>query len=302
MRDWRIKEWESFAVQDDRYYLDALVFYYKYFRGAQVILYDKTSKERMLYRKIIPFSGWRLPRGLANASIESRSYGFFFRIHDWLDANTIRVDLDIAATRKRPAFTAHLRYNLAKNAVTPMAVNLLFSERLSMYAYKALTAVRGDMVFGGRHIPLDPEKTTGMFGDFKGFYPYRMSSQWCTGFGIDGEKRRIGFSLAENQTKETFKNNENALWVNGQLTPLPPVRITMPKGIESDWVIQDVEGMVDLTFTPQEQIGDAVNLIITRAEYNAPLGYYNGMLVNAAGEQIPVHNIWGLGEKLYLRI
>jgi hypothetical protein len=302
MRDWRIKEWESFVVQDERYYLNTVLINIKYYRAAQVFLYDKKTKERMRFRKIIPLSGWRLPRGLANSSIESRSYGFFFRIHDWLDTNTIRVDLNIKAMRRRPSFTAHLTFHFSRQAVTPMVVNLLFSERRCMYAYKALVAVRGDMVFGGRHISLHPKKTTGFFCDYKGFFPYRMHATWCTGFGIDGENRRIGFSIGENQTKETFKNNENAFWVDGNLTPLPPVRITMPKGIESDWVIQDVEGMVDLTFSPQEQIRSAANLIVTKAEYDTPLGYYNGMLVNSQGEQIPVKNLWGLGEKLYLRV
>ncbi|MDR1949755.1 MAG: DUF2804 domain-containing protein [Spirochaetaceae bacterium] len=302
IRDSRVKEWESFAVQDDNFYLDAILINLKYYRAAQVFLYEKASKERMVFKKLLPFSGWRLPRGLANASIESRSYGFFFRIHDWLDADTIRVDLNIQATRNRPAFTAHLKYDLDEKKTTPMVVTLPFSERRCMYAYKALAPVRGDMVFGGRHISLEPAKTTGIFCDFKGFYPYFTRSFWCTGLGIDAENRRIGFSIAENQTRETYKNNENALWVNGRLTPLPPVRITIPNGTEADWVVQDVEGMVDLTFTPQEPLRSALDLILTKAEYDSPLGFYNGMLMDSDGTEIPVRNLWGIGEKLYLRV
>jgi hypothetical protein len=289
-------------MQNDRFFLAAFLANFKYFREAWVHVYDKTSNERIWFKKMLPFSGWPLPKSLANASIESKSYGFFFRIHNWLDANTMEVDLDIEATRKHPSFTAHLHYNLVKKAVTPMVVNLLFSEERCMYAFKALAAVRGDMVFGGQHVSLDPEKTTGLFWDCKGLYPYRMRSQWCNGFGIDGENRRIGFSIAENQTKETYKNNENALWINGKLTPLPPVKITMPNGIESDWIIQDLEGMVDLTFSPQKSVKDAVNLIVLRIDYDAPLGFFNGMLVSSAGERILVHNLWGIGEKFYIRI
>jgi hypothetical protein len=118
----------------------------------------------------------------------------------------------------------------------------------------------------------------------------------------EDNNRRIAFNIAENQARETYKNNENALWVDGELTPLPPVRITMPQGVETDWVIQDVEGMVDLTFTPVEPVRTAVDLILTKAEYDTPLGYYNGMLVTAKGDQIPVRNMWGLGEKLYIRV
>jgi hypothetical protein len=32
------------------------------------------------------------------------------------------------------------------------------------------------------------------------------------------------------------------------------------------------------------------------------MGYYNGMLLSAKGEQIQMRNQWGIGEKLYLRV
>jgi hypothetical protein len=210
------------------------------------------------------------------------------------------MDLDIEATRKRSSFTAHVEYDLDKTD-TPIAANMLFSERRCICAFKALSAVRGDMVFNGRHVYLDPGKTTGIFRDYKGFYPYRMRSAWCTACGAD-EENRYGFSLGETVVRENHKHNENALWLNGRLIPLPPVRITMPNGVESDWVIQDIEGMVDLTFTPQVQSRSAFNLILTSWEFNTPLGYYNGMLVHSEGEKIQVRNLWGLGEKLYLRV
>ena len=43
-------------------------------------------------------------------------------------------------------------------------------------------------------------------------------------------------------------------------------------------------------------------MLITRADFIAPLGYYNGMLVNSEGEKIQIKNLFGLGEKLYLRV
>jgi hypothetical protein len=300
--DTRIKEWESFMIQDDRFYLDALLSNMKLYRLALVFLYDKVTKEQFMFRKIIPLSGWRMPRSLYNASVDSRSYGFFFRIHDWLDADTIKLDLDIEATRKRPSFTAHAEYKLEGNTAVPLVVNLLFSDKRCMYAYKVLSAVRGDMVFGGRHISLDPAKTSGIFCDFKGYYPYRMLSAWCNACGFDEEKRRYGFSIAENQARESFKNNENALWVDGRLTPLPPVHITMPPGIDGDWNIQDMEGMVDLVFTPQEWTRGGMNFFVTNADYVTPRGFFNGVVVTSDGTRIQVHNLWGLGERLYLRV
>lgn len=302
MRNIRIKEWQAFVVQNDHFFLEFALINLKYFRTALVYLYDKQTKEHLQFRKYLPFGSWHLPNELYNSSVTSRSYGFFIWIHDWLDAGLIKVDLDIEATAKRPSFTAHLEFDLNESKTTPMAANLLFAERRPLYVFKGFSSVRGNMVFGGRNVFLDPVLAKGIFTDYKGFYPYRMISSWCTAFGFDAENRSFCFSIAENQTKETYKNNENVLWFEGNITPLPPVRITMPEGAESDWVIQDLEGMVDLTFTPIEKNRQSFGIILARADHHSMFGYFNGVLLNSEGEHIAVRNLWGLGEDIYLRI
>jgi len=265
-------------------------------------MYDRETKERLEFKKIIPAGGWRLPRRLNNASVDSHSYGFFFRIHSWLDADSVKLELNIESTHFRPAFAAHATFDLEAGKTTPMAVSLLFSERRNMYAYKALAAVSADVVSGGHRIHLDPAKTSGLFCDYKGFFPCRSHLTWCSAMGFDGQNRRFGFALGENQAREPYKNNENALWIDGRLTPLPPVKITMSGGSDSDWIIQDMEGMVDLVFTPRESGVSTNNFIFSASEYENPLGFFNGIVVSSDGERLPVRNVWGTGEKLYLRV
>ena len=302
LKDCRIKEWESFSVQDDRFVLEAFLGNFKLYRMAQVILYNKESGESHVSRKILPGGGWRLPRSLAHGSFECRSSRFFFRVHTWLNADTIDLELDVAATWHQPAFAARLAFGMESPDVTPSVVSLKFAERRSMYAYKALSAVRGDIVLGGEHFSLNPAQCTGIFRDYKGFFPYRMRGTFCGAAGLYGEGRRYGFHVAENQARETRKNNENALWADGHFTPLPPVLITMPGGPESDWVIQDVDGMVDLVFTPKKIYRFGASLLAINSDFFTALGYYNGMLVSATGEQIQMKNQWGMGEKLYVRV
>jgi len=302
LKDYRIKEWENFSVQDEHFFLETLVGNYKLFHLAQVFLFDKETGKHYVFRKLMPGNSWRMPKNLNHASVECHSSRFFFRIHTWLNADTITLDLDIAAAKRQPAFTAHLAYCLGDGDVTPVAVSLNFTERRNMYTFKALTAVRGDLVLDGQHISLDPAHCTGIFRDYKGFFPYRMRGVFCGSMGFDGEGRRYGFHIVENQARETRKNNENVLWVNGSFTPLPPVRITMPNGPESDWVIQDLDGMVDLVFTPKEINRFGARLLVTSGDFFALIGYYNGALVSGKNEQIQVRNQWGIGEKLYLRV
>jgi len=300
--DSRIKEWESIFIQDDSFILVALLCNYKIYRHASVILYDKVKMQRLRFSKTLPGTGWRLPRSLKNAFVDSRSWGFYFRIHSWLDAENIKLDLDIEPNRKRPSFTAHAELILEKEKTIPMAVSLVLNENRSMYAYKTMGPVAGDLVFGGQHISLDPARATGIFCDFKGYYPFPMHPQWCSAVGIDSSDRRIGFAIADNQNREPYKNNENALWIDGRLTPLPPVKITSGTGPEAEWIIQDMEGMVDLVFTPKEPIRYKINQLLPVSFYEIPLGIYNGVVVDSEGEEIPVRNLSGIGEKLFLRI
>jgi hypothetical protein len=305
----KVKEWESFIIHDDRYLLQIRFCNMKYHRFALVMMYDCQTNERLEYLKVIPGGGWRMPLSLDNASVDSFSDGFFLRIHSWLDIKSVMLEIDIKNTRKRPTFTAYMVFDFAEGEPTPMAVSLLFSERRNMYAYKAITAVKGDIVSGGKHIHLSPDKTSGLFCDFKGYYPRKKHSTWCSALGFDGENRRFGFSFGENQTKEPYSNNENALWIDGKLTPMPPVKITRNIKDEKNWVIQDMEGMVDLVFNPKEPeksirktVFSSYTSVLFGYHYENPLGCFNGLLVDADGKELPVKDAWGIGEKLFLRI
>jgi hypothetical protein len=146
-----------------------------------------------------------------------------------------------------------------------------------------------------------PERSSGLFRDYKGFFPYRMAQQVVSGLGFVGG-RRLGFSLGENTTRDVYKVNENALWLDGGITYLPPVRITMPDGPDNDWVIQDMEGMVDLVFSPAFPSSEAFNVLIAAGSCDCPIGKFTGMLMDKNGEKLPVKDIWGSGESLYMRI
>jgi hypothetical protein len=302
IRAFMIKEWESFIIHDERYFLQIRFCNMKSSRIALVIMYNCETGERAEFLKIIPGGGWRMLQSLDNSSVDSRSDGFFLRIHSWLDVKSVLLELNIKSTRKRTAFTAHFTFDVDEDKTTPIGVSLLFSERRNMYTYKAMTEVKGDVVSGGQHIHFNPDKTSGLFCDYKGYYPRRTYSTWCSALGFDNENRRFGFAFGENETREPYSNNENALWIDGKLTPLPPVKITRNIKDEKNWIIQEMEGMVDLVFNPKEPERSMRKSFFSAYDYENPLGCVNGLLVDAGGKELPVRNAWGLGEKLFLRI
>jgi hypothetical protein len=301
----RIKEWQSFVLQNDEVYFEAFAANLKFFRFIETTFYDKKEKnaEPVHYFDFFPFTLWSLPQSLFGSSVICRGPGYFVTIHDWLDASCIKLDVNIDSGIDNPSLNAIFEfYTEAKT--TPLSVNLLFCEDRSLYSYKTICPVRGTLKMGANpSYTFSPEKTTGIFRDCKGMFPYGSRSSWVNSVGIDKNGRRIGFSMGEHATRAANRDNENALWVDGNLTPLPPVRITQSQGFSSDWIIEDVEGMVDLTFTPKKQVErTSFNIILARAELCNPIGVFNGFVMTRDGEKIEVQNMFGSAERLYLRL
>ncbi|MDR2864007.1 MAG: DUF2804 domain-containing protein [Spirochaetaceae bacterium] len=305
MRDLRIKEWQSFFIQNDDMYFGAFIANLKYFRFIAATFYNKkTDAAPVSYFDYFPLSFWNLPKTLSDSVVFCRAPGYFITIHDWLDASLINLDLNIESSGGHPSINALFELCADSKKSTPMAVNLLYSEESCLYTYKTFVPARGNLKLGDQDdYTFLPEYTTGIFCDGKGIFPYITHSTWISGSGFDKKNRRIGFALGENQAKGANRDNENALWIDGELTLLPPVRITQAGSSEDEWVIEDIEGMIDLTFTPKHQTEiKSFTLIISKAEFHNPIGTFNGFLMSKDGEKIDIHNLFGCVERLYLRL
>ncbi|MHB9296402.1 hypothetical protein PilKf_02165 [Pillotina sp. SPG140] len=300
LQNYRLKEWESFSIYHNSLSLELVFTNLKYYQSLFLFLYDRVTKEQYYMSRLLPFTSRKLSKTLLNSSLEIRTHTLFFRVHNWLAAHTIALDLDIEASLKRPPLTLHISFEVPEH-FTPLTVNMLMGERQPLYMCKLLSPLEGDVMLGGTRWLLKSTNACGIVCDGKGYYPYRSHALRCMAAGV-ADNGLYGFSVGENQAKNPYQNNENALWYNGVLTAFPPVHITMPNGIESEWIIQDLEGMVDLVFTPQEYIRSTFNALVNRIDYIALFGYYNGDLVDLTGNHVPIRTVWGQGEKLYMRV
>ncbi|MDR3324877.1 MAG: DUF2804 domain-containing protein [Spirochaetaceae bacterium] len=304
--DLRIKEWQSFMIQNEAVYFEIFIANLKFFRFIAATFYNKEAGgEPVHYFDYFPFSLWRLPATLSNSSVLCKAPGYSITVHDWLDAALIKLDINIEASGSLPAINARFEFYDEPKNCAPMAVNLLFSDDRSYYTYKSLCPVRGSLKIGGKDEYLFTlEDARGLFRDSKGILPYIVRNSWASGFGFDRAGRRVGFSMGENQARGANKDNENALWVDGALTPLPPVRITQSgDSIADEWIIEDIEGMVDLVFTPHKQTKRAAfNILISKAEFFNPIGVFTGFVMTKDNERIEIRKLFGCAERLYLRL
>lgn len=124
---------------------------------------------------------------------------------------------------------------------------------------------------------------------------------WALGTVKD---KNIIFQLKNSNmnSADSDKYNENILIVNGQQTALPPVCMTHPFGISKDWIIQDTESMVDLTFTPASVDKNTRNFIFIRTTYTSIYGTFNGVLLDSNGEKITLKNFPGIINRNLIRL
>jgi hypothetical protein len=298
--DLRLKEWHTFTTQNDEVWLDVVIADFKFFSFLEIVFFDKRGKEKMSVFKMLPFSAWKIPQSLNDNAFEYIGAGFAFNVYDHIDSQNITLDISVDAAIERPAFTVHIEFEINIHKATPLAVNLLLAENRCMYVFKAACGVNGQIVFGDKTIELDSETADGFFQDYKGFIPYRARYSNCRGSGIDAKGQHFSFSLGEHITKKLNVNNENALWVEGSLTPLPPVRITEAE--PGEVFIQDLEGMVDLNFKVIENSETNVDFIFINMEHKNPAGYFNGMLMTRNGEKLFIRNVFGAVEFFDFRL
>ena len=120
----------------------------------------------------------------------------------------------------------------------------------------------------------------------RSYYKFITRGESLTASGmIDGKRVSLRLSTTSLDAAATSKYNDNALFVDGKFTPLPPVCITHPFGIAKDWNAQDYESMVDLSFVPQNSYSRKANFILVNASYDTVFGFLNGIVLDAEGNK-----------------
>lgn len=216
-----------------------------------------------------------------------------------------------------------LVFNLKGDSVRPQSTGA-FKSDLSSPTFHASTAVlpaptmrrcRGVWLMAAPlegslslHPAKHPQTSSSLEGSvlFKSVRSYnklrtRSREVWGTG-KIRGKSVSFAVSSSSLDAVNPDTYNENILFVEGELTPLPPVKITFPFGIRGKWIIQDTENMVDLSFTPISDHNRTVSLFVLRAQKHVMYGVFEGMLRTKDGEEIIIKDFPGVVRKQLMRL
>ncbi|TFG84944.1 MAG: DUF2804 domain-containing protein [Spirochaetales bacterium] len=299
----RCKQWRAFQLGDSRYFVFTAMYEAGIFGLALFYIWDRERKRAHEYRRLVPLRSFGIGEKLNGEQLEFGDRHGHIMYRTDLSKGEVLIEASVSRRGRRPAFSAGFRLAYNGRQTSACSSCLPLGLNRAMYSAKVLMPMEGWVLADDERYEMIGADAMGIMDDHKGFYPYRMHSDWVTGFGIDGKGRRVGFNLTDNQVRDQSVYNENILWINSRAFPLPPVKVTRPHGPAAEWHIQDTEGLVDLLFRPERKNDIKLNALVFAVNYHGPFGSFEGTLRSPDGsERIAVRSLYGMGEKKYLRV
>jgi hypothetical protein len=327
----QLREWQAYQVKNEEYFILIALYNAKKMSLVHFIIYNYQTKQKLKYEKQL--STWSSNMVIPNTLYDSHAYYHSDDIsidvfHDIPSKKLeIKVKIQNFCDPLLPDIEAEFYGLHDVNRYKPMVVCNPFSSSNDsvMYSHKCLMPCHGKLVIHHRHghvidedstlntankinnqtmILFEEDKAELIIDEHKGYYPYMTRYDWVTGLGRDNNNngKLMGFNLTNNQVIEQEKYNENCLWYDGELHPLPPIQMTRPDGHTGLWIIKDQYDIVNIEFQPVTHTSVHLNYIIAYSKYEGPYGFFTGYLRKMNGEKVIVDGLIGMGEDFYLRL
>ena len=300
----RIRSDISVVFTSDEFTGIITLFDVKYFCFSEVVIWEKSTGKKYAYRYVFGF------RRLVSKNME-RGRSFTFRKSRYVRVswNREKKRMSVVFTMKgdniRPSFSADLRLDMADNraaewfAVTPASI-----KRRCSATYYCAAPFNGTITNHNTGIGSKPSDINIAFCSIRRiFSKLRTWETFLTGAGCyKGKQLVLRISTSNHDATENDRYNDNALFLNNEITLLPPVTITCPFGVDGKWIIQDTENMIDLYFTPLSDHRRVSSIFILTADYHTVYGMFEGDLQIKDGEIIHLKEFPGIAQKQYLRM
>jgi hypothetical protein len=288
--------------------IGSIDFFGTWFLGfAEVVLWDTETGRKYPYRTLIGPRRKFIPYDLMEGRSSTHRRGHSVKVSWNRKENRFSLSARLSGSSVKPRVMISLRAQLDSPFFSEAAVVMPAPiMRRCRAVYRSTAPVNGVVLLTpkkGDALSVPVADGTVLFDLHRAYYGMRTKSEYAYGFGKLGE-RYVAFSIASSTIDAVRPNdyNENFLFCCGKMTPLPPVKITCPFGINGEWVIQDTENMVDLVFTPRSVYERMHSVFILTTRYHLMYGTFNGVLLTKTGEKIVLKDFFGITKKHLIRL
>jgi hypothetical protein len=249
------QDWLMGAAIADAGYL-GLAFAYYYHRPTGLYFEEKAMRPFAFRRDFIPdlWAPWEFRSGQRNWSVQPMpgASGWHF-----------------ALSGKRLKFDFRLRHAFPGLTAIAPAEDRPFHSTFKL----AAMPLEGELSFDGQPIPLG--SATAVVDFTLGYPARRIRWNWACLTG----KTEDGKSVGINVVAHFNEGLENALWIDGAVTPLSQVQFHLGRNRRADtWRIDSADEKIDIEFQPEGARAENIRLGLIRSQFVQPFGKFTGTI------------------------
>jgi hypothetical protein len=296
LRRLRLKEWVHIALVHHEWYLSLAIVDIGFLVTSWLHLFDRRTGEAFEHvRKRLP-GRFRAPENVWDDSGEMETWGYRVSVHNHLDRQLHRFEIDVKEKRRLPAVAGTLLLHEDPSRTQPLVALLPLGPNRPMFTHKSACPASGVLDVGGERVEFTPDRNVGLLDYHKAYYPRKTFWRWATFATIDATGSILGVNLTHNVIRDDTRFNENCIWHGNRISLVGAARFDIPKDPTRPWVIRTEDGAVNLGLAPQGLRRERVNLGLAKSAYNQPYGLYSGTLTDSEGGIHKVEEAFGLAE------
>lgn len=189
---------------------------------------------------------------------------------------------------------------LERTPFTPMSLCTRAGINGWVYANKvAGIPVTGKLQLAGESMDLGALGACGHHDFSAGFMRRETFWNWACFSGYQ-QACHVGINLScgVNETSYT----ENCLWLNGELIKVDAVRFEYNRDdLMQPWHVVSQDGQVELSFTPQGNHREKLNVGLFASNFNQLFGHFHGVLRPAGRDPVEIRQLNGFVEEQYAK-
>ena len=298
-KKYRIKEWEAFQAGDDRYFVLGAVYNAKAAGLLILSVFEIETENLYHYQHLVPPWKTKIGSSMIMSETSCRLRDMTEVITNDLRNGTVRISAECRGSKKIPSVRLDIT---AYHETEPIVISQPFSDNRGLYSHKALMPMDGSLTLGDRCISFMRDRSFTIVDDHKGYYPGYVSYDWITAAGFTGKGILTGFNCTRNQVRDPERFNENCLWHEGRMYPLPPIVAEQTGEGNEVWRYHDSYGMVDVRLYPRKRNRIKFCLPPLFVDYDAPYGPVEGHILKPDGTKIIIDGLFGMAEKKRYRL
>lgn len=301
----RIRSNLSFTFSTSEYFGTIDLLDSKIYGFSEINIWNKKTLQRYSYKNVMVLIRRLVPKNLEKAICSTYSKRRYVRI-SWDEAkNRFSIVFNLKGDNIRPNFMGSFVSSFEKEGSSLTSVLPAPVMRRCFASYQKSMVVEGGIcITRGKMNPFFfPQRTQSLFVMTRAYYKSRTVNNLITGIGKVGDDE-ITFRISDMSIfpldKDTY--NENVLFVNNEITPLPPATVAHPFGKMKKWSIQDTESMIDLVFTPSSSSQWLISVVLLHAQFFTVFGTFNGVLITREGKSITLKDFPGIIKNQRIRL